>query len=45
MEQMNERRIIYYEDEAHLIRRLGAAVVVVWQILDQDTRALIMERA
>ncbi len=41
----SEKLLIYFDSEAHLVRRLGAAVVSCWRDLDPAIRALIIVRA
>ena len=45
MDEISDRRIIYFDDEAHLVRRLGAAMVVLWKDFDSATHEMIIERA
>lgn len=40
-----DKRLIYFENEEFLIRRLGAAVVVCWSELDLSVRDLLLNRA
>jgi len=37
--------LIYFEDEAHLVRRLGAAVVACWSELPDAIRVKLIEQA
>ena len=41
----DNKRLIYFEGEEHLIRRLGAAVVVCWNDLDRQVRDQIINCA
>ena len=40
-----EKLLTYFDDEQHLVRRLGAAVVSCWFDLPQHLRSKIMRRA
>jgi hypothetical protein len=41
----NEKLLIYFDDEQHIVRRLGAAVVACWDELPEAARSKIVERA
>jgi hypothetical protein len=45
VDTIEEKRLIYYDSEEHLVRRLGAAVVVLWREFQPDLRDKIIERA
>jgi hypothetical protein len=41
----SEKLLIYFGDEEHIVRRLGAAVVSCWQELPEAVRTTLIERA
>lgn len=41
----SNKRLIYFENEEFLIRRLGAAVVVCWGELGPEVRDLLLDQA
>lgn len=45
MSQNDERRLIYFENEEHLVRRLGAALISYWKELPVEFQAKLIERA
>ena len=45
MAEDNEKLLIYFESEEHLVRRLGAAVVSCWSEIPGDMRNKLLERA
>ena len=40
-----EKLLTYFDDEEHLVRRLGAAVVSCWSDVPPDLRTKLMGRA
>ena len=40
-----EKRLVYFESEEDLVRRLGAAVVVCWKELDRTVREQLIDQA
>jgi len=45
MNDDEEKLLIYFESEEHLVRRLGAAVVSCWSEMPGDMRGKLLERA
>ena len=45
MSNNDEKLLIYFEDEEHIVRRLGAAVVSCWADLSKVTRKKLLARA
>ena len=45
MNDREEKLLIYFESEEHLVRRLGAAVVSCWSEMPGDMRDKLLERA
>ena len=45
MKTSDEKLLIYFEDEEHIVRRLGAAVVSCWGDLSQNSRERLLARA
>ncbi len=41
----DEKLLIYYDNEAHVVRRLGAAVIACWDELSDDVRTKLVEQA
>jgi hypothetical protein len=41
----NEKLLVYYEDEEHIVRRLGAAVISCWDQLPKAVAAMLIERS
>ncbi len=41
----SEKRLIYFESEEHLVRRLGAALVVCWSKFPLDLRREVLSSA
>ena len=41
----NEKLLIYFEDEEHIVRRLGAAVLACWDQLSDDAREKLIKHA
>ncbi len=39
------QRLIYFEGEEHLVRRLGAALVSCWNEIPKDAQENLIERA
>jgi hypothetical protein len=37
--------LIYYDDEEHIVRRLGAAVISCWEQLPSPVAAMIIDRS
>ena len=37
--------LVYFEDEEHIVRRLGAAAVSCWSELPSDVRRTLFERS
>lgn len=44
-DQDNEKLLIYFEGEEHLVRRLGAALISYWRELPHDLRNKLIQRA
>ena len=42
---MGEEYIHYTDDEAHIVRRLGAAFVSLWPNIPEDVREMIVEKS
>jgi hypothetical protein len=45
MEDGNRKLVIYFEDEEHIVRRLGAAAISCWDEIPRTIRAKLVERA
>ena len=45
MRDESEHRLIYFEGEEPLVRRLGAALVSQWNDIPQDVQDSLIERA
>ncbi len=45
MNDGNEKLLIYFKDEEHIVRRLGAAVVSCWNELPDSIRVKLVERS
>jgi hypothetical protein len=45
MDRGNEKLLVYFEDEEHIVRRLGAAVISCWEELPRPLRARLIEKA
>jgi hypothetical protein len=45
LNEANERYLIYFEDEEHIVRRLGAAAISCWDQLPRPIRAKLMNQA
>ena len=45
MNDDDNHRLIYFEGEEHLVRRLGAALVSYWTDVPADARKKLIERA
>jgi hypothetical protein len=45
MNETDERFLIYFEDEEHIVRRLGAAAISCWDQLPRPVRAKLMIQA
>ncbi|MGD0188078.1 MAG: hypothetical protein ABSC25_22905 [Roseiarcus sp.] len=45
MEGGEKKLLIYFEDEEHIVRRLGAAVISCWDEVPTPIRAKLVERA
>jgi hypothetical protein len=41
----DEKLLIYFDDEEHLVRRLGAALVSCWADLPEDAQRKLLDRA
>ncbi|HLW91689.1 MAG TPA: hypothetical protein VKS78_10350 [Roseiarcus sp.] len=39
------RLLVYFEEETHIVRRLGAAVISCWQELPAPVRARLLEQS
>ena len=45
MAREDNKLLIYFDDEAHLVRRLGAAVVACWGDLPDAIRTKLVDQA
>ncbi len=45
MTNANEKLLIYFDDEEHLVRRLGAAVISCWRELPNTTQDRLIQQA
>jgi hypothetical protein len=45
MKEADEGYLIYFEDEEHIVRRLGAAAISCWDQLPRPIRAKLMDQA
>lgn len=45
MDGSGEKLLIYFEDEEHIVQRLGAAVISCWEELPRKARAMLVEKA
>jgi hypothetical protein len=45
MKASNEKLLIYYDDEEHIVRRLGAAVISCWDQLPTPVASMLIERS
>ncbi len=45
MDGGNEKLLVYFEDEEHIVRRLGAAVISRWDEVPDTIRAKLIEQA
>jgi len=45
MDGGKQKLLIYFEDEEHIVRRLGAAVISCWEDIPKPVRAKLVERA
>jgi len=45
MDRGGEKLLIYFQDEQHIVQRLGAAVISCWEELPQPVRAMLVEQA
>ena len=45
MDGGKQKLVIYFEDEEHIVRRLGAAVISCWEDIPKPVRAKLVERA
>jgi hypothetical protein len=45
MDGSGEKLLIYFEDEEHIVQRLGAAVIACWEELPRKARAMLVEKA
>ena len=45
MTDNNDRLVVYFDDEEHLIRRLGAAVVALWSDMPPDLQGRLVAHA
>jgi len=45
MESGEKKLLIYFEDEEHIVRRLGAAVISCWDEVPRPIQAMLVERA
>jgi len=41
----DDKLLIYFDDEEHIVRRLGAAVVSCWAELPEEVRAKLIGRS
>jgi hypothetical protein len=41
----SEKLLVYFDDEEHIVRRLGAAVISCWDQLPKPVAAMIIERS
>jgi hypothetical protein len=42
---LDERLLIYFEDETDIVRRLGAATVSCWERLPAATRTMLIDQS
>ncbi len=45
MDGGGEKLLIYFQDEQHIVQRLGAAVISCWEELPQSVRAMLVKQA
>ncbi len=45
MHNVCEKLVVYFEDEEHLVRRLGSAVISCWRELPRGLQAKLLDRA
>lgn len=45
MDGVGEKLLIYFQDEQHIVQRLGAAVISCWEELPQPVRAMLVKQA
>jgi hypothetical protein len=45
MDRSGEKLLIYFQDEQHIVQRLGAAVISCWEELPSPVRAMLVEQA
>ena len=45
MANKDDKLLVYFDDEAHLVRRLGSAVIACWVGLSPDIRRKLMDQA
>jgi hypothetical protein len=45
MDGGDQKLVIYFDDEEHIVRRLGAAVISCWDDIPKPVRAKLVERA
>jgi hypothetical protein len=41
----HEKLLVYFEDEEHIVQRLGAAVISCWEEIPKPIRAKLVEQA
>lgn len=45
MDRGDEKLLVYFQDEQHIVQRLGAAVISCWEELPQPVRAMLVKQA
>jgi len=45
MDDGDRKLVIYFDDEEHIVRRLGAAAISCWDDISEPVRAKLVERA
>ena len=45
MDGADRKLVVYFEEEEHIVRRLGAAVISCWEDIPKPVRAKLVERA
>jgi hypothetical protein len=45
MDGSGQKLLVYFQDEQHIVQRLGAAVISCWEDLPQSVRSMLVEQA
>jgi len=45
MDVSGEKLLVYFQDEEHIVQRLGAAVISCWDELPLSVRSMLVEQA